>query len=578
MYGHQIVNSVEDIVNGYYSPWNSSFAQDCVRVIKMIEEKGEHLSVGNIEQLVKKMTKGKTKSIIGKNNKNIEGLNTLAKNHLLSDLQIKGILTCFSAKEIDDRTFVWIDNLILQKYEPSKVIWGMLVKMGYRQGVDIIMNKNESSIADFHAICGMKEISYERIEEYLKKFKVVPTMESVGIVVSKFGELCSFPVKIDGVNKLSRIIEKFVMFGLAPGLELLVSVCSYMYFEKIGDYVDELFRLCYVRNLGDLSFLFGSQIHHFTRMSNIVYMLKKCKKYCIGIDVGALMPMVTCIGSDMRGYGYRQLGYVSGSATLAELIEKYRMVINLFLMEGGSINDKVELELLERACLVSDRLMFDVLMKRLNKFTNRCLINACASGSVEMVVVFFGMKALGSIECLEVIPLGAKVLFDLLLANGLPVNLKTIELAMGKGLFIDKLFENYGFEPGLDLYRLCHRYSLYPDEYVRQMCGGFGINWDIRRAINSFGVNNEEGIVAMIRDRGMVPDEMMYDDALVCRKEVLLKYFENEWGMKLNLTSIMRVNLLGDRLWYLDRLVKSGVVPENIIRAKAEKKVEFNKA
>lgn len=602
------INSINDIMITNYSFYNSDFSKECLKFFKQLEEKNEHLTPKQIDDFVKKIIKGKSKSLIGRyGTNNIEVLNALTKNHLLTDKQINNIISCWIPKTFV-LTFKWIDNLILQQYIPTDKTRNTLIELGYTAGIDIILNKNESDINEFNAICNMSEINVDKIEAYMKKFKIIPTLESVDIIIAKLGAFqyqsnyttYRYPnIKKEDPDLLLKVIQIFILYGFPPSLEFLIKISKYIHLEKISDYVDQLFKLVIIKNSEDIASLFSSN-HHLITLNNIIYLLEMCKKYYIPVTVKILLPMITSTykyKNDKVNNGFRkpilypynivqkELDF-SGlpgdennkiilsqylyrthphTGSLAELIEKYFNIITILLKNSTAEN--LELELLEQACLVSDQLLFDVLINKLNKFTNQCLINACKSGYTEMLHVFFNMKALASIECLQALPLGSKPLFDLLLANGLPVNLKTIEVALLQDLYIDNLYDNYGFQPDIELYKLCHRHSIYPQQYITQMTNIPEINMAIRNAIDYASTieGAQVSIIKMIESQGIIPDSMMYDDAIENGADTLVAYFEKEWGMRLNLTSIMRINDFSKRMKYLEILAKKGVISDDIL-------------
>ncbi|AYV81424.1 MAG: hypothetical protein Harvfovirus33_2 [Harvfovirus sp.] len=584
------IEGIQDILTWGYRYYDSTFAQDCVKLFKILEDKGEHLTDKEIELFVRKLTLGKTKSLIGRNSIYVEGLSALTKKHLLTDKQINTIIGCFNPKNITSLSFKWVDNLILQKYELSSKTRNTLIALGYTAGIDIILNQNESNIDEFNAICNMKEINIEKIQAYVKKFKIVPTLDSVDIIVGNYVAHQNNPygygynygqavkAQKDELEHLLKIIEIFTAGGLEVSLEFIVKIIKYMPLDRINDYVEKLFTMNVVRSGDDISVLINSQNHNVMVMNNLVFVFGKCVKYKISLGLNVLRGMLIAtyiyvapgvVGDVGISDKINPLKYFYRGGHLGnEIMPKYFGVINLFL--ENSTDEISELELLEHACLISDRLVFDILLKRLGKFTSKCLINACASGFTEMLQVFFNMKALASIECLEVIPHGSIVLFTLLLNNGLPVNLKTIEVAMLKGLYIDNLSDNYGFQADVELYKLCHRLSLFPENYVVQMKNVAEINMDVRYMIvEELTDDGVKAVIKIIEDRGIVPDSMMYDDALEMGIYALVKYFEEEWGMKLNLTSILRICSLSERMKYLDVLVNGGIISKDVVTTKA---------
>jgi len=203
-----------------------------------------------------------------------------------------------------------------------------------------------------------------------------------------------------------------------------------------------------------------------------------------------------------------------------------------------------------------------------------------------MLKILFNMKALPTVECVKLLGVyynnninNQLEIFNALLRNGLPVNLEIIEAAFLKGLYIPNL-EDYGFKPDLELYKICYKYKNFPNVYVSQLEKNPSVDIDIRLTIADKASTNkqktEEEIIDMIKLRNIVPDYMMYGQAVCNNKIKLIDYFENEWNMKPNLDTLVLIDVLKSRHEYLERIIKCHNIQQSAITTVAvPKQVEI---
>lgn len=598
MYGYQgygknkvikEINSIDEILNTNYSLYGSNFLDDCDSFLTKLYSKDEILTSQQVDSLIRKMIKGRSRSLLNYYGyKNIAVLNKLTEKHMLTEKQVGSIISCI--KNNTD-SFKWIDNLIILGYQLADKQRDKLITLGYKAGIDLILKKGTSCIEELNSICSSVEFNLEKVETFLKKFNIIPAISTVEILIQKLSISAtnyygSYAAQNKQKSDFEFVIKKLIEYKLPPCIEVIEKLYKFIDFYQIPQYIDKLFNTNFINDLSDIAFMFDHQSHLLIPMGNIEYMLTKCEQYKIHLNPKYLKPLMIGINKSAEPTGlyqsiiniktYTHIKFIYDSQII---LEPYYNIIDKFLQ----VSKGSELELLEHACYVSDRLVFDILINKSIEFTEKCVSNTCASHSINMLKILFNMKGLPNLDCVKSLTGNDNSnvqVFNLLLANGLPINIETIEVAFTKGLYISNL-EDYGFKPDLDLYKICYKYNNFPNVYVIQLEKNSSIDMDIRLAIAG-GLSTkktEEEIIDLIKTRNILPDYMMYGQAIINYKHKLVEYFENEWKMKPNLDALVLINDLSYRQQYLKRIIDCHNIKQDIITTFAEppKQVEIIK-
>ena len=567
-----VIDSIDAIIQGHYNPWNNAFSNDCNSFLKKKYGHNELLTDIEVESLIKKMVKGKTKSLIGNYySQNIGALDILTQKHKLSEKQVTAVLSCM--KQVGKDLFKWVDNLILLGYELAIEQRDKLILLGYKAGVDLILKKDVADITDLNSICNTADNNLDKIKYFFSKFGIIPDQSTLDILIARAKSL--------GDNNYTKaFIVLLIDHGLVPDIQTIVKLSDCMYLDTINKHIVKIFEEKLIKSLSDLSQIFCVP-HTLIKLSNIKYVLSLATKFGVPLDPQVLQNLSLCITSSnnnnalnfsLQYYQYNGT-YVYDSIVVLGI---YHNIIKTFL--DSPMTEENKLLLLENACLKGNRLQFDLLINELNKFTNQCVLNCCASGSVDILKILLNMKALPTSDCIGYLQNNSMAIFTLLLENGLPVNINNIELAFNKGLYIENL-SDYGFEPGMDLYELCYKLMIYPLTYIKQLMKNPAVNLDVRTEIMEYSAHNnnvrksDEEIIKMIDSAGVTPDYMMYSDAVSrgSNRTRLVEYFETEWGLAPNFHTLVRIPDYNGRLNFLSRIIKNHNISESLLMTNSSK-------
>jgi len=129
-----------------------------------------------------------------------------------------------------------------------------------------------------------------------------------------------------------------------------------------------------------------------------------------------------------------QYSYNSGNTN--KYLEIYSSIVDYLVNTNEyapTLND------LETACKKGDEKLFDAIFTKINIFSQKCLVNACGSSHKNILKKLFDMKALPDRDCVGALLYDNREIFDLLLANGLLIDLGTIEVALSKNIAINNI-------------------------------------------------------------------------------------------------------------------------------------------
>ena len=588
----KVFDTTDDFINEYYSLYGDNFKLDSLAFFKQLHARNELMTNHQVDRFIKKMITGKSRSFLMYScYRNIDVLNMLTERHLLTEKQVTSLITCMSG--YTPPSFKWVDNLTLLGYKLPDKQRDKLIVLGYKMGVDLILNKETSNIDELNSICSSKDFDLVKMEAFLKKFKIVPQLSTIEILVSKINPHNSKDTDIN------LAIEKMIEYGFPLSFAFVEKIFRRINLKLFEGYIDKLFTEGHIKLLSDIDFMFkahGNNIFNseVVIITNIDYMLSLFSNKNIpltGADqyLKLLMTGIEKHTDDRQPKKMEeskknidQYYYKSAKCDAKLVLNKYFDVAVKLIQASSN-----PLELLEHACLVGDRLIFDILIDKLNKFTEKCVSNVCSSGSYDMLQILFNMKALPTLECLKSMQCDNNFIFDLLLKNGLPINKDTIEISLTKGLHISNL-QDYGYQPARELYEICYKHNRFPREYISQLKTNPSLHMDIRLAINDNLVQyptntkgnksskeeklniTEDEIIQKIKDNNIVPDYMMYSHAVSTEKTKLVEYFETEYNMKPNLSALILIDDVTSRRDYLERIISCHNISQDIITTTAK--------
>jgi hypothetical protein len=561
--------------------WQDHFTVMC--------EKNELMTEEQVNKLVNNLTYGKSRSCLLAHRAGSDILSMLTHRHILTAKQVALVIRCIDGGKLpDDFSFQWVDNLLSLGCKFSNEHYNKLIVYGYKAGINTIMSKNEATLDDLNVIC--KSGQFNALDAFIKKFKVAPDLSTINILAKQ---------DIGDIQK-QNVIIKLVQHERFPlSVELIKSIFSVIDLRSISDYVANLFNLHKITRFSDIRFIFRNPVT-LREMCNINYLVTMCHDRNVTLDDEYLKIIMmqtvisTCLITTEVNLVlknniklYRCTEFDGRHNDTYKYLDNYYDVVSKFVL--ASTNRKA---LLEHSCLVDDRLTFDIIVKHLNTATEKCLLNACASGSFDMIKILLDMKILPTIECIRSMKPKYinKDIFYLLLKYGLPVNLEVVEACLIKGIYIQDLHE-HGYKPDIELYKICYKYNDFPKLYVDQLKKNPAVNMNIRLAISRNMKANDnankstkknpdeiecpvytvEEIIQMMKDNHVVPDYMMYTHAVATKNTRLVEYFEKEFGMKPTISALILINNENDRREYLDRILKCHDVPSELLTTHAEK-------
>lgn len=607
MYGYNrnnepVVEDIDQLLAIQYTPYGTkNIFRDLENILDKMYKNDELLTAKQLDDLVKKITVGKSRSLLHYHSHKCNTLNKLTERHLLTEKQINAIIPCIVKYDYENK-FKWVDNLQLLGYNLTEKQCAELIKAGYNAGIDLIVQKNTTvSNEEIKTVCisALDNNDFVKLRQFLKKFNVTPDLSIVDALILQYQKTkYHYDPYGNKASNLSGMILILLEHGLPMNTELLEKLFKVINFHNLLNKINELFIKGKINFLEDIKFMFVPD-HSSLILTNLQYIIKFFVNNNIPLDVSYLKnlmhenylvyhaePLIKSVhkktldkpASSVSEYKYKKCYEMN-------CINYYIQILELFDIVNGNYSKEKLMELLEHACLISDNLMFDILIKKLNIFTNKCVSNLCASGSGAMLNKLFNMKAIPTIECVMSINIANNIednkkIFTKLLENGLPINIQTIECALTKNLYIPNL-EEYGYKPDIELYKLCYKYQKFPIEYINQLEKNPDLHMELRKLIdNSRSDYSKEQIIEYINNFGVKPDYMMYGIALRNKNESLVAYFENEWKMKPSLDALLLISDPISKHKYLQRIVdchkieSSAVISEACEPIKQEQQIE----
>lgn len=575
MYGRRVqqVITIDDLINkDYYYYYNSDLNDDLCRILKEMYKVGQTLSEAQLESVRQKLMNGYGKRrALNYSTGCWEALELITKRHTLSDAEITAILT------IAPSNWAWLDNLIANGKVINKKQMTKAMSLGYAAGITLLMTQPTAKLSDLNGILkigpGKSTLEQEfndKIKAFIDKFKLKPDATTFDVLEP---EMWAFP---EWCRKLVVIL---IEYNPDPKPEIFIKLNKIIGLDKISTYVEKYFSSKIIDSKTIESCC--SDVENSHDLENITWILEQAKKYSMRIEPACLekLSTKTKYNKDLNNlFGLADVRANISSCVYSSIpikSEKYVDIIEWFLtnsLDTESIN-----KMLEVACEKGDQILFDILIEKATCISDACLENTCGSSKI-LFDKLINMKCLPTIGCVDNIttynPANGVVVLDDLLSNGLGLNLEVIKRAMANGIYISN-FEQMGYVPDIELYRAMYELGIYPEVYLEKLKTNPSLNMDIRESIRTFGskstgkyiLKTEEEIIKQIKLRNIVPDDIMYTHSIENTCGDLIKYFEDEWGMKPNITSLVKISDYTEREKYFKRLLElySSVIPQEVL-------------
>ena len=557
------INSVDDIINHSYSRWSHD---QLINDIIKLYNKGV-LSSTDEDKLITFLCKGLSQSYIGRNS---DRLMAELTKHLILEKNVTKIIKCCGKHS----KYEWIDNLIKLGYKLTEKQQAEIVINGYKKGLKLILDQDIATYNDLETICKSSPITIANLDKFLDKFKLVPNITHLNIAIKSnnlTGKIFTTQNKsFESEIYLDNLIICFLNHGMEFTVELLLFVMNKVILHptqniQLHTFTETLFSNKIITSLQIFNELYSSKTDIF--LNNICVIYELADRYNLEHDTNIFQKIITqshCVNNV----------YIKGMYSNYPSEHDKRYGINMmtcidYFLKINYIPTITDLEL---ACDLGDELSFDKIYAKLNTFTDKCLIGACKSGSTNILNKLFSMKAIPNDECVKVIPNLPHInnfILNILLQNGLLVNHSIIELCLKKNMIIN-ILDDYGINYDLELYKICHKYNSFINVYIDKIKLNTidpNIHYELRYKIK-YQNNNENVIIEQIKKINYA-DDMMYDDAVVSNKYLVINYLETNWGLKPNLKTLALIPNIIDRMNYLEKLKGLGIIIEQVFETVA---------
>ena len=218
--------------NTYYCN-KSNLVDDCRCVFEKLKSKNKKLSENEVTELLTKICKKKSKSILRKNTDDTI-LIVVIENCALTNTHVDIIFKCLNGINYDSSTFSfeWLDKLTTSGYKFTTKQKSYMEKHNYKDGIDALLKNDTATLNDLKIICSRKKLDINKLDKFLTKFKVIPTHEIVADIVKNN----------DNKNLLLKYIKNLIKHNLKPSIDVLKECGSIIFFKDIDEYVDNVFK------------------------------------------------------------------------------------------------------------------------------------------------------------------------------------------------------------------------------------------------------------------------------------------------------------------------------------------------
>lgn len=458
------------------------------------------------DNLIKILCSGKNSPVLTKNviydyfTSYDEIFINLFKLKIPTEKQLDNIINC--AINIDVDTYIWVDHLVKVNYIFSKKQELLLLKLGYVNHIDKCdineNNKLDSLLKSKHLVQNIK-----LFESIVTKYKIQLTNDHFKIVIES---ILSVDLKPE---QLLDIINKMMELGLVldtNSLEIYVDcvadqMCDYMYTDLTELVLaqcimtDEIFNK--ILGLHEYGFIQHILDNGYIPKDNIFLLIDWNKYYNI-----------------------------TGSKNfMNELTNKY--------------NIKLTIEIMEYACSLSCRDLFELCMDHKIVPTIECLYKICSFGSLNEIIIetIIDQKILPDEKCMILLTQNDNVnadIISLLLHNGAPLTYTIIENIFDRYMvdILDNIvIDDYGINYDEKIYELCHKYMSYHDKLINKLA----INKNMLE-LRQLCLDSKETVIAKYKEKyNLEYDNYCYDNILC--NEKYEKYY-NGYDHKLIMDAI----------------------------------------
>lgn len=490
-----------------HSIYGNVIINDSISMIENIYKKKEILTTKNIDQLLAKLTKGRTNSCIVKNVQTTSILTKLTEKHVLNNKQIDKLidtLLLVDKTQYDWLDWKWIYNLQNQGVEIPKSQLAKLMTIGYKTDIKTLINSVMAVYDDLYMLCSHKTLTPSVLDTYLTIWKFVPDTICFNTIVT-----------IHNTNKvyISDYIKIFVANGFKPCSETLSFLLSYSYYNintfELLISKGAVLTIDHANKIYDDTFI-KRHHHDFT---NIIEFTKLLVDNNVLITVDLLK----------RDTIYSNITHVARKNAIHQLYDLFFKTLKL----------KPTPEICDMVCSNTDQISFEYLIDN-NIFvvTSNSLRFACQHFNKHMVEKLVNMKIIPTSSCLLDIPVANyndyfNKLFDsiieILYGAGLNIDTEFLDIVISKKYSFD--LTKFGLEYDTKIYYVFHKYNI---EITKKSPYYTKFNTKILDFRLLFKTASLVTIQDYIINNNIVPDMFCYDNSFGNTK--LQEWLETTYG------------------------------------------------
>lgn len=293
-------------------------------------------------------------------------------------------------------------------------------------------------------------------------------------------------------------------------------------------------------------------------LKNTLFLISKCYEKKIVFNIEYLKKLICCTYLTTtktydKGQQITQVHYKFTDNVIDDPYEEYFQIISFWLDDPKIYSH----DFIEYVIKEGDELTFDTIIDKVpvEIIDNKLVLICCKNGEIRMLEKLLSINpSLASNECINIMnpkknENNVKIT-NILLKHGLKIDIKLIELMLQKDI-VHQHLSDHNIPYDMTLYKLCHKHAYFPKSYIENMYLTVP-NLDIRNKIRDDKIN-DDNIINIFVTSNIIPDDMMYDDAVRLGRIKLSEFFEKQYGFKPNFKSCMKINDYKKRMNYYSR-------------------------
>lgn len=434
-------------------------------------------------------------------------LEKIVKGKLPNAKQLDKLINC--AVLLPIKQYEWVDYIISKGVHLTEKQLKILLANGYQRDLKLLINDNAVLPIDIILTTTKLENNLDLLEDIIVKNKIKLTNEHYKMILES------------NIVGISKITEKIINLGFVPDSETInLFLDCFAVYSKPDMNFDTLEKLVNKKNplldihlktslklnksssqLDILLFLFeklkfnpttetictlieSSSCYSFQYNLTIYTYLTKIIEKGIKITDQILEKIYTMLGNLVSYYPAQ---FESASKILFTILKSgYVPKINLYKLTINNCNAVGYKELLEEfvkykfypnnetiifACTSNNEVLFDFCMKHKILPNMDCLYAVCAIYTTHTKILekLYNMKLIPDEKSLIIALENKTGCVENLLENGAPLTDYVLDIFLGTYNTNIALLEKYGVAFNDAIYKVCHKYSYYPDKLINSL-------------------------------------------------------------------------------------------------------------